>query len=768
MSSPTSNSASVSLIDPSQSLGAALIYGTKWGGGYGVGVTLTYSFPTGSATFITPYGYYGGSGEFTNWFSLSATERSGAVTALQAWSSVANIAFQSSSDDSTTVGDIRIAATTVGSPDEAAHAYFPSSNPSGGDVWMRHGTWHIDSNSAVAPGSYDYLALVHELGHALGLKHSFETSQFSQSTLPGVFDNFFYTVMSYTAKFGVSGNYATFYPTTPMYFDLIAIQDLYGRAAHNSGSTTYIFTAGNRYFQTIDDTGGIDTIAYSGSQGSVISLNQGDFSALSDPIGFSDGSSTRYTVAIGPGTVIENATGGSGNDTIIGNSANNVLIGGAGNDALIGGVGVDTLMGSSGGDRFVFDNGSLPAGGANYDNIVDFNRGNLGVYASSERDAFDFTALLGASYNHGSGHPVSTLVRLVEDQDGAYANVQVDLNGPSGGANWTTVGHVTGIHQGEYANALLDYTLPVQRLEFQTDTAPTSDFNHDGKADLLLRNDGGVLAIWTLNGSTRLTNSNLNSAPGSDWHVVGTGDFNGDSKGDIVWRHDNGTVVFWEMNGSQILSGNALGSAPGNDWHIAGVGDFNGDGRSDLLWRNDNGQVVDWMMNSTQIIGSGTLGAPDNSWHIAGAGDFNGDGKTDVLWRNDNGTVASWFIDGDHIVSGGNIGAPSADWHIVGTGDFNADGKSDILWRNDNGTVAAWLLNGTQILSGGNIGGPGNEWHVAGTGDVNHDGTSDILWQNDSGAVAVWAVLGTQILDGGTIGAVAEDWKTVTHHYDFV
>jgi Ca2+-binding RTX toxin-like protein len=41
-------------------------------------------------------------------------------------------------------------------------------------------------------------------------------------------------------------------------------------------------------------------------------------------------------------TVIENAFGGTGNDTLIGNAAANLLVGGAGNDSLDGGAGVDT------------------------------------------------------------------------------------------------------------------------------------------------------------------------------------------------------------------------------------------------------------------------------------------------------------------------------------------------------------------------------------------------------------------------------------------
>jgi hypothetical protein len=68
-----------------------------------------------------------------------------------------------------------------------------------------------------------------------------------------------------------------------------------------------------------------------------------------------------------PRSYIENAIGGSGNDTIIGNAADNVLNGGPGNDKLEGGGGHDTLIGGTGNDTFIFG----PHDGV--DNISDFD-----------------------------------------------------------------------------------------------------------------------------------------------------------------------------------------------------------------------------------------------------------------------------------------------------------------------------------------------------------------------------------------------------------
>src|SRR4029077_2566830 len=124
---------------------------------------------------------------------------------------------------------------------------------------------------------------------------------------------------------------ASFYPTTPMYYDLLEIERMYGQRSYATGNTNYVFNDGTRYWQAINDTGGYDTIIYNGVEAVSINLNPGTFSTLSERIFFTGGSS-KGTVTIGPNAVIEAARGGSGNDSLVGNGAANVLRGEVGND----------------------------------------------------------------------------------------------------------------------------------------------------------------------------------------------------------------------------------------------------------------------------------------------------------------------------------------------------------------------------------------------------------------------------------------------------
>jgi Ca2+-binding RTX toxin-like protein len=114
-----------------------------------------------------------------------------------------------------------------------------------------------------------------------------------------------------------------------------------------AGNDTYQFSAGWGLDTITADTSGTDTVDFTGTTAALtIQLT----SSGSDEV--TDGANTVNWSS----DVIENAMGGSGNDTVTGNSAANRLTGAGGNDTLDGGSGADTLLGGTGNDIYTVDN----------------------------------------------------------------------------------------------------------------------------------------------------------------------------------------------------------------------------------------------------------------------------------------------------------------------------------------------------------------------------------------------------------------------------
>src|SRR6266496_2360122 len=97
---------------------------------------------------------------------------------------------------------------------------------------------------------------------------------------------------------------------------------------------------------------------------------------------------------------------------------------------------------------------------------------------------------------------------------------------------------------------------------------------------------------------------------------VAKSDFNGDGKADILWQNTSGARAIWLMNGTTYGSSVNLGTVA-ISWNIAGSGDFNGDGKSDILWQNSStGQRLIWIMNGTTHTSNVSLGTVATSWGI--------------------------------------------------------------------------------------------------------------------------------------------------------
>jgi serralysin len=275
---------------------------------------------------------------------------------------------------------IRLANTSSTVVSTARVADFPGGNIHAGDVWFG------GSGDNPTTGNYDYATVIHELGHALGLKHGHQASnEFGAGApvLPGATDSMEYSIMTYRSYVGggTSGytNETWGYAQTWMMYDIRALQEIYGADfGANSGNTVYSWSptsgntlingsialqpGGNKIFATLWDGDGIDTYDLSAyTSGVNIDLTPGghsvfSFAQLADLNQFSAGfeaSGNIYNALQYNGdarSLIENAIGGTGNDTLLGNAANNSLVGGSGNDNIEGGSGNDTVDGGTGSD----------------------------------------------------------------------------------------------------------------------------------------------------------------------------------------------------------------------------------------------------------------------------------------------------------------------------------------------------------------------------------------------------------------------------------
>ncbi len=367
----------------------------------------------------------------------TAFEQQQAELAFELFESVANVTFNVVTDP--TQADFFMVESTH--PDSDLGYW----GVGGGSVTLNGASYALDgwgvfygsgtgwTTTGLEQGGFGFITLIHEIGHGMGLAHPHDTGGGS-TIMPGVVDRFndtglfdlnqgIYTTMTYidgwvTAPHGATPSLDYGFQGTPMAFDIAVLQAAYGaNMSHNTGNDSYILPTTNgpgTFYSAIWDAGGTDTIVHTGSAAAVIDLRAAPLTYAVNGGGYVSyvaGIHGGFTIAAG--ALIENASGGSGNDTITGNDAANLLEGNGGADSIEGGAGNDTLNGGAGSDTLIGAQGFDVLSGGGDNDYLDGGAQADNLYG----DDGDDTLVGGAGFDRLFGGTGNDLLQGDDDDD---------------------------------------------------------------------------------------------------------------------------------------------------------------------------------------------------------------------------------------------------------------------------------------------------------------------------------------------------------------
>lgn len=268
----------------------------------------------------------------------------------------------------------------------AGYARYPNQ---GAQVFLANNQGSYNSGQT-GSGSYTWEVILHETSHALGLKHPGNYNAGGGGTpgpyLPKASDNRGNTIMSYTdasntklvSRSGNSYVTQTLNPSTLQANDIAALQYLYGASA-SAAAQDFSWSDAPVMSQTIWSGNTDSSIDLSNQTGTnIVDLRAGKFSSIGVRDAYADvGGKAAYTalktvvngktvsmstvlgvptytgtnnLKIAAGSHINQAVGGSGNDSFVSNGEGNSLSGGLGNDAFFLTGGDDVVQGGDGDD----------------------------------------------------------------------------------------------------------------------------------------------------------------------------------------------------------------------------------------------------------------------------------------------------------------------------------------------------------------------------------------------------------------------------------
>lgn len=601
--------------------------------------------------------------------------KAAAIGALEMWSAVTPLKFEIVDDEPY---DAETQWMEIVSPELGEQS---DGSAFSSDRYVSIGQrFHDTEPNKTDVGGYVFDSFIHEFGHEFGLNHpglynysgpgGVQINYLNNATW--IYDRQQYTVMSYFDGIDV-GETSRWSASTPLVADIEAVIRRYFSTVDDDGDRTYqqidLNTDDNVYgfnstqygYQltsegmqhdigfVIHDTGGEDTIDFSGSTAAtILDLRAGQFSSV-------NGHRNNVSIFAGHNAdqsayYIENGIGSSYDDVLIGNDGNNVLDGRAGGDRMAGYGGDDVYFVDSA-DDIVHEE----ADGGNDTVIVLSKDLDVGEIANVENIVFVDGSVVPPADIADEAQP-ETAGSLSSILFGDEGNNTLD-----GGAGGDTIFGLGG-----------------------------DDFIIGGRDTLASRDINNTIAVEDLEDQTESDDGNdaLYGDAGNDTIVGGAGDDLLDGgDGDDLLRGQDGADIF--RGGAGIDTVDYSTESPFQllvnlETNVASGGTASGDTFDSIENLIGSDDRID------RFIGTA---AANHFWGLGGGDYFNGGGGDDILDGGNDGDILYGESGNDTL-----IGGSGQDYMNGGTG------IDTVVYSGSSSGVTVDLAGGT--ASGGDADGP--------------------------------------------------------------